>query len=416
MPELLAVPILGDILGGIGALGAGLGGASGRRRAAGAGAAGAAGLGEAAAASAPLDLLSFGTAAGTAIPEALGSIVPATGALASGLATEPGLAGAALGAFAPGLDTTAAGLGLSGLGGAGGVGGLGISPQSAGLEGAAYPSGTVGAPAAPASGPVTPALTGGPAPLGGGTGAAGLAGPAGLDAAPTIGPGAGAGSTAPLDLSSTAAAAGPTASAPSTASGGLSGFLANNKGLLTSLGLPLAATAASPLISKFLNPVPQQAALNNLANQEASLANQQQSLSQTLTNPLVTGQLPPQAAAGSLQRGQRRHLVDQGPLCLARPVRLDHGGRRGSQYREPAIGHHLQYRTADGADRPAGDFSGFHRAWIAGSGLFATHERAGRAGHRIAAGHCPHGGRGGAVQCLARHQAGRCGSQRHSVI
>ena len=201
------------------------------------------------------------------------------------MATEPGLAGAALGAFAPGLDTTAAGLGLSVLGGAGGVGGLGISPQSAGLEGAAYPSGTVGAPAAPASGPVTPALTGGPAPLGGGTGAAGLAGPSGLDAAPTIGPGAGAGSTAPLDLSSTAAAAGPTASAPSTASGGLSGFLANNKGLLTSLGLPLAATAASPLISKFLNPVPQQAALNNLANQEASLASQQQSLSQTLTEP-----------------------------------------------------------------------------------------------------------------------------------
>ena len=82
MPELLAVPILGDILGGIGGLGAGLGGLLGGAGAGAAGAAGAAGLGEAARGLRPLDLLSFGTAAGTAIPEAAGAIVPATGALA----------------------------------------------------------------------------------------------------------------------------------------------------------------------------------------------------------------------------------------------------------------------------------------------------------------------------------------------
>ena len=111
MPEaLLAVPVLGDILGGIGTLGSGLGASLGL---------GAAATGEAAAASAPLDLLSFGSAVGTATPEALGSIVPATGALASNLATEPAFASSLYGSFAPALDTgvgTLANLG----GGAGG--------------------------------------------------------------------------------------------------------------------------------------------------------------------------------------------------------------------------------------------------------------------------------------------------------
>ena len=284
MPEIAAIPILGDIIGGIGSLGASLGGALGGAGAAGAGAAG---LGEAAAAGAPLDLLSFGGAdAALAGPVAAGA---GGSALGAGLATEPAFASSALGLSLPGLDTSAAGLGLDALGGAaaGGLGAGGISPSSAGLEGAAYPSGPLGAPAAPASGPITPALSGGPAPLGGGTGAAGLAGPSGIDAAPTIGP-AGSGSAA----SDVTAGAGRAA----TDTSGFGSFLSNNRGLLTSLGLPLAATAASPLLSHFINPVPQQAGLQQLQQQEASLANQQQQLGSTLTNPLVTGQLPPQAA------------------------------------------------------------------------------------------------------------------------
>jgi len=93
----------------------------------------------------------------------------------------------------------------------------------------------------------------------------------------------------------TAGAVGPTEAATPAATSGLGNFFSNNKGLLTSLGLPLAAVGAAPFVSKLINPVPQQGALEQLAQQESSLASQQQQLSNTLTNPLVTGQLPPQA-------------------------------------------------------------------------------------------------------------------------
>jgi hypothetical protein len=126
----------------------------------------AAGLGEAAAASAPLDLLSFGSAAGTALPEAAGAIVPATGALASGLATEPLFAPAAAGAFAPGLDTSAAGLGdVFGTGSSAAVAGPGVTSTSApsalnSVAAGNTPSGgltapATAAPAAPTAGAVS---------------------------------------------------------------------------------------------------------------------------------------------------------------------------------------------------------------------------------------------------------------------
>jgi len=82
---------------------------------------------------------------------------------------------------------------------------------------------------------------------------------------------------------------------PPTDSGGVGSFFGNNKGLLTSLGLPLAATAAAPFVSKLINPVPQQAGLQSLQQQEAQLAGSQGAYGSTLQQPLLTGQLPPQA-------------------------------------------------------------------------------------------------------------------------
>lgn len=85
------------------------------------------------AAGAPLDLLAGG--AGAFTPAAVGEVFPASGALASGLATEPAFASSVTGAFAPGLDT-AAGLGVSGGSGSfsafdPGSGGLDLSAKSA---------------------------------------------------------------------------------------------------------------------------------------------------------------------------------------------------------------------------------------------------------------------------------------------
>lgn len=140
--------------------GAGAGAAKGAETAAGA-------------AGAPLDLLSFGSAAGTAIPEAVGATVPATGALASGLATEPLFASSAAGAFAPGLDTGAAGLSFGAAGGSG--------PLSFGGAPAGTTTGvTAGSPldAGPTIGPSTPAA---PAPAG--PAAASFAPPSGISPA-----------------------------------------------------------------------------------------------------------------------------------------------------------------------------------------------------------------------------------------
>ena len=140
---------------------------------------------------APLDLLAGGLAADTAIPAGLGAIEPATGALASGLATEPGLASAATGAFAPGLDTSLGGLVTGDVGLPTGasptafsgsaldnvaMGGtpsdLGAAGGASPLDTAAYPAGPVGAPGAAPTATGLPAELPGAAatgdPLGGG--------------------------------------------------------------------------------------------------------------------------------------------------------------------------------------------------------------------------------------------------------
>ena len=276
MPEALAaIPILGEVLGGIGS---GLGGLL-ADVGLGAAGAGAAGLGEAAAASAPLDLLSFGTAAGTAVPEALGAIVPATGALASGLATEPAFAGGLAGAFAPGLDT---GIGtLANFGAAGGA-----SP----LDTAAWPSGPVGAPGGGTANPLDNIAAGGTpsgSPIGTTTSA-----PAGSGAGAVSPP---AGVNAPVDLTSAApTTGGAAASAPAGGAGGAAPSSIFDK-LLGGAGNSIAknpigtALAAGGLGYNILQGKKQSESVQAL---EAQAANQA-ATGTTLQSYLQNGTLPP---------------------------------------------------------------------------------------------------------------------------
>lgn len=253
------------IVSGLALGGVGLGALAGEGAFAGLGAAGAgaAEAGGAAAAGAPLDLLSFGSAAGTAVPAAEGAILPATGALASGLATEPAFAGSALGAFAPGLDTTAAGLG-------------GLSAASGALDSfAAAPGATaMTGPGVSATGPTgfdSLAIGGTP---GGGVGAA----PAAPGGAAVSAP---AGVNAPLDL---------TAQGGKAAGGG--GFLdklgqgAVNSITKNPIGTALGVGGLGLAISQGQKPLQGQDQLNQIANQNATTGAQ-------LEKYLTSGTLPP---------------------------------------------------------------------------------------------------------------------------
>ncbi|MDE2098997.1 MAG: hypothetical protein KGL39_17215 [Patescibacteria group bacterium] len=256
----------------------------------GVGLAGLAGLGPLAAAEggalgAPLDLLSFGSAAGTAIPEAAGAIVPATGALASGLATEPAFAGSTLGAFAPGLDTGAAGLGaVEALGAGAGALPPGATPT-------AFTGGGVGTAGGP-TGFDSLAIGGTP----------GGAAPAAPSGAAVAGP---ADVTAPLGVD-------PTAAIPELPSGAIPpawGTLpiaggqpaAGGDSFLGGIGKALTPDFSKPgsLIGPAIagaglgyNILQGQVALKG-ENQLSQIAGQEMKTGQTLQNYLTTGTLPP---------------------------------------------------------------------------------------------------------------------------
>lgn len=239
-------------LGGIALGGLGLAGAAGIGPAAGlfgAGEAGAAGAGAAAgAAGAPLDLLSFGSAAGTAIPEAAGAIVPATGALASGLATEPAFAGALGGAFAPGLET--------------GLGFASAAPQAGGNA-----LNFVAAGGTPSGGPanIETAL---------GTSTGGVAAPVAPGVGPVAAPGA---AGAPTDLTAAAAAG-------KTAPSGISSVL-SSLGIKNPLGAAVAAGGLGYSVLQGQQPSPYAA---ELEAQAKSLNSQ----GQQLLSYLSSGNLP----------------------------------------------------------------------------------------------------------------------------
>lgn len=223
---------------------------------------------------------------------AAGEAVPAS--LTGTALTIPGVSAAA------GAGDVAAGLGAAGLG-AGSA--LALSPNAVmGGEFGPFGAGTGETPvsspgggptpsaAPPGVNPVTLPGIGSPAP-GGGTGAAALAGPSGLDSLPSIGPGGTAAN--PLDLSATAAAGTP--AAPSTNPlTGIGSFLTKNPGLAAALGIGAAGTLLAPkLAPKLAGTPPGSDALNTLAQQESAFGAQQNATGQTLTQPLVTGQLPP---------------------------------------------------------------------------------------------------------------------------
>lgn len=218
--------------------------------------------------------------------------------------------GSALGIGAGGLE----GLGLSGLGGAGltgfdalaagltpsgGAAALGTLPAEAGIVGAAG--------AAPLS-------IGASAPLGGGAGSAAALTPFGsLPIVPDAGTvaipgleGVGTAAAAPPAFGSLPVAAesgvAPIQAAVDTggaSSGGLFGGINSmftQHPILTSLGIGAAGQLAAPALRGLINPVPQQGALQGLAGQEAALAKQQGQYGQQLQQPLLTGQLPADAA------------------------------------------------------------------------------------------------------------------------
>lgn len=240
--------------GGLGALFSGLFGGGAAAAGAGAGAAGlaGAGLGTAEAIGAPLSLsaLDYGGALGAS----------ALGAGAGG-ALEAGAIGGLGGDLATGglLGSTAAPVG-------GAIGGLG-GDLAAG-----------GSPTAGALPTATPAIGG----TGGGS-AAGLAGPAGVESLNASGSG----------LANIGASAGGATQGGGGLFGGLGNFAASNKGLLTTLGAPLAA----PLVSKLVNPVPQEGALKGLAAQSAALTAEQGAYGKELQQGLLTGKLPSGAQA-----------------------------------------------------------------------------------------------------------------------
>lgn len=291
--------------GGLGALLGGLFGGGG---------AAAAGLGAADAASAPLDILAGGAAAGTAIPEAAGTIIPATGALASGLATEPAFAASALGTFAPGLDTTAAGLGIA----------PGVTDASA-IPGAATPASY-----SPGSTSLDN-LAAGSTPSGGST--LGTATAPSAAAAPTAPPG-----SAPVDLANLANTSNPAGAAfgpggtnvspvasgavtPGTPTSGGGGFWDNlltklsPSNIGTSIGNSLTsnplgtAAAAGGLGYNILQGQKQSATLNALAEQ----AQQQGNSGAALQGYLTGGTLPPGLAASVTQQinAQKAAIISQ---------------------------------------------------------------------------------------------------------
>lgn len=240
-----------------------------------AGAAGAADvLGPAAAAGAPLDLLSLGAAADTAIPAGVGALeTGAGGALASGLAAEGILPAGAAGIALPGgLD---AGVGLTSL-----VGGQGIAPGA--LDSIAAGATPSGSPISAASGASAPSLSGG-------VGA--VAPPAGINA--------------PVDLASAASAPG-----GQTIATGLKGadaasgsMLDNLLGGATSsitknpLGVGLAAAGLGLNLAQGQK---QSAAVKAMADQAAAQAAQ----GATLSSYLEKGTLPPAVQANLTQAKQ----------------------------------------------------------------------------------------------------------------
>ncbi len=279
--------------GGLGALLSSIFGGGAAAAGAGAAGAGAAGAADAAGLTG-FDALSAGlTPLGGATGLGAGAF-DAAGAGAAGAAGAGALDAGAGAAAGGGID-----LGLGG--GLAGNAGFNAIDAAAGIPGVNGFAGAAGAAdaAAPAAAVASPSVGA----LSGGTGGASAAGIAGLGTDTLTGAGntlniAGAGGGAAGDALSLAPGAG-AASGGGLSSipgvGGVASFLGNNPGLAATLGVGGAGLLLAPKLSKSLNPVPQQDNLTNVANQEASLSAQQQQLGTTLTNPLVTGQLPPQA-------------------------------------------------------------------------------------------------------------------------
>lgn len=318
MPPLLAVipEIIGAIGGGLGALGLGeaaalpaeIGaGAALGEGALGAGALGA-GLGEGAAISLPEILVEGGAGAG-----ALG------GPASAGFGAGDILAGA--GAGLGGLTTADAALAggadpLAGL--AGGGASLEAGNVLGPLVGAAEtPNQTVQSgfdainAAAPQADtgqiqptPVRALSYSGSAPTQGGAG--GAAGIAGGDTGPsTLGP---FGDNVPLPQARPPIP--PDTDLAGVGGGGISDFISKLGGNavkgLESPGNLLALGLAAPLLKQLISPakIPQQQNLQNLQGTESQFAAQQNQLGTTLTNPLVTGQLPQgaeQAVSNAIQ-------------------------------------------------------------------------------------------------------------------
>lgn len=246
-------------------------------------------------------------AATQAAPEAAAALAAPTAAV-----TVPALAAGGAGAADAGI-LGGIGAGLGGL--ASGIGNA-LVPSAAAAEGGGMiapgesiigggPTSTTGtAPVTPTT-PSPPTALGATAPVGGsGAGSASaFGGPdltpgAGLDLTGGIGPGGAA--PGPIDLGAIAGGAGgatpPVGATIPQAAGGIANYFKNNPGLLAALGIGAAGTLAGPKLSGAINKVPQEGALKGLASQEASLQAQQQQLGGELTQPLITGNLPPEAA------------------------------------------------------------------------------------------------------------------------
>ena len=210
--------------------------------------------------------------------------VPATGALASGLATEPAFAGTLGGAFAPGLDT---GAGIFGGTTPGGVAGANAASP---LDTAAYPSGPVGAPSGATANPLDN-LAAGTTPSGSPIGTTGSV-PTSAGASAVAPP---AGVNAPVDATSAAAVpaaggAAPAAGATPGASGGsfLDKLLSGATTSLTKNPLGT-ALAAGGLAYNITQGNKQSAAVQALEAQAASQA----AAGTTLQSYLQNGTLPP---------------------------------------------------------------------------------------------------------------------------
>lgn len=265
-----------------------------------------------------------GAFASTTLPELL--VTPGT---ELGATIGPGLAAADLGGVGAGVGEAAAAGAGTGLD-AGLAAALGISPA---LAGGLSPSSIV----AGEFGQLPGGGTGGALPIGAvpGFGPGGpplpQARPAGLTGISPVSPGTGAGGPGPLNQNPPTNTAvvpgdpsnilpgttgpgggfslegesvpasdvtidpGTTGSTGSNILGGVGNLFKNNAGLLTLLGLGVGGQLASPALSKALglNKVPGSENLTSLAQQEASLAQQQQQLGAALESPLVTGVLPP---------------------------------------------------------------------------------------------------------------------------